>query len=1658
MTIPTQNEPEGRIPSPVPPGDAQGEAPHPTGAGEFRGRGSRWAAAFETLLLGLILIGVAFRFSWSNWNQDADLHPDEYGLTSTLSHMSVPASFADYINTRLSPLSPYQKYDLQGNPTELGPDNRMRWGQWPITLVRVTAEWSDNSGYRDLRLWGRSLSALADTLGLLFIFLIGARLYGRRVGLLAAALSALAVMQIQQSHFMTSDNFALLFSTAAMYCAVRAAEPMARRSFLAWDWLWYAWFGIAFGMAVASRVNLALLAVEIVIAGVVALAREGRLRTLRLSEAAGLLTRLALAGALSLIVFRLTQPMSFRATSGDTTLLTLHLNSDWTDSMAVASNESRGIGGGPPGEQWTNRPAVVFPWVNMVLWGLGLPLGLAAWAGLALAFWRTLRYREWAAHLLPLTWAGGYFLFMSTRFVKSIRYFLPIYPFMALFAAWLLMWLWRRSRTAGEPSPWRAVPRFRLAQIGAAVAITIVVGGTLAWAWSFTGIYRVDNTRIQASHWIYQNVSGPVNLVLSSAQGDYNEPLALPFGSVDGNAAASVIQFEPHVTGVTRSILLPHVRAESGGAGATLVEIVLSTSPDGSVPLATAHIPVPAVAGDVRGQSVEASFGPAIVNAGTTYFLVLSTVPGHVVAVSGAAVANESWDEGLPLRIEGRDAFGGLYAGLMVENRWPDDAHKLDMFLQVLDQADYLFLPSQRGLWTPTRLPRSYPLTVEYYRALFDGRLGFDLAAAFSSPIRLGPLYISDVAGSAAWGHAPALPVDNDNLLAAEEAFSVYDHAPVWIFRKRPDFSIQQVREVLEAVDLTRVVPADPRNPGQADTQLLLPPERLAEQRSGGTWSDMFSRESLLNRFPLLGVVAWWLWVVITGWAFLPFAAIALRGLPDMGYSVAKIGGWLFVTWTSWMLASLRVPFVRVTLAGLWLGLVAAGIALVLLQRRKWIGALRDHWRTWLIMEGVFLALFLFDLLIRLGNSDLWHPAFGGEKPMDFSYLNAVIRSTSFPPFDPWFAGGYINYYYYGFVVAAIPIKLLGIVPSVAYNLTLPTLFALVGSAGFGLAWSLATHMRREGRPGLSPWLAGAATAAGLVLLGNLGEVRLLWRGMLSVSTIDLPRNVLFGLTNLIHGLWGGWRLLIGQASLPYSTGDWYWLPSRAIPVALDAAGIPLEAEPITEFPFFTFLYGDLHAHMIAMPITLLALAAAVALVLRPRTVERWREFLPVMFVGVLAAGALRPTNTWDFPVQLGLILLAVGYSNWQSWQESKASVDGARVVVRGLAQMTLAVVLAFVLYQPYSQWNVQGYTAVEVWHGSKTPLDSYLIVHGLFLFVLVSFMIWQTREWMARTPLSRFSGARPGSILAGVLLIGVLAAAAVALLYLSGYQALSLALPLLVWAGLLALRREQNAATRAILILASVGLALTALVEVIVLKGDVSRMNTVFKFYLQVWLLFGVAAGPALAWAVDALNRESHRLRGVWQAALLLLVLGAGYYTYKAGLSKIQDRMALEAPRTLDGMTFMAYAGYADRGKDFSLREDYDAIRWMQENVDGSPVIVEANTVEYHWGSRFTIYTGLPGVVGWNWHQRQQRGVVSTLWVEDRVREIGDFYTTPDEAQAVSFLARYDVAYVIVGQLERAYYPEEGLAKFERMTQAGLLRRVYSEGETVIYEVAHAS
>ena len=166
----------------------------------------------------------------------------------------------------------------------------------------------------------------------------------------------------------------------------------------------------------------------------------------------------------------------------------------------------------------------------------------------------------------------------------------------------------------------------------------------------------------------------------------------------------------------------------------------------------------------------------------------------------------------------------------------------------------------------------------------------------------------------------------------------------------------------------------------------------------------------------------------------------------------------------------------------------------------------------------------------------------------------------------------------------------------------------------------------------------------------------------------------------------------------------------------------------------------------------------------------------------------------------------------------------------------------------------------------------------------------------------------------------------------------------------------------------------------------------------------------------------------------------------------KVADRMSDLAPKTLDGMKYMESSQYFLDGILMDLGQDYRAILWLQENVSGSPVILEAQAFEYYWGNRYTIYTGLPGVVGWNYHQRQQRAIWANNAVWDRVESVNQFYTSTDQNYVEAYLREHDISYIIVGQQERIRYAGEGLAKLEALNEK-LWNEVYREHDTVIYQ-----
>ncbi len=1587
-----------------------------------------------TLIL-ILGVGGYFRFLGMDWDLDQHLHPDERFLTLVEGGIDPVDSLSEYFNTEESSLNPHNRgYDFYV------------YGTLPLFLVRYVAEYMGQTGYYGgVHLVGRALSATVDLLTVFLVFMIGSQLFDRRVGLLGAAFSAWAVLPIQHAHFFTVDTFTTFFTVLSFYFAAEVVSAnqgeVKISSFL--------FFGLALGMAGASKVSAVPVAVTLPAAAWLYWRKTEPEE--REGEELKLVVYVLLAAIISVITFRIFQPYAFIGPG----FLGLKPNPKWISNLKTLRAQTGGDVDFPPALQWARRP-LWFALKNMVLWGLGLPLGLLAWTGFGVMGWRMFKNKSWSPTLLLWGWTGLYFSWQSLQWNSMMRYQLPIYPLLAVIAGWLVVTLWDSAREGWRLPSLAVHLKENAARILVFALAGVVLLSTLGWAFAFTRIYTRPHTRIETTRWIFQNIPGAVTFSIRTEDDLEKQLQYFPYDKVIRESDPWQVSFIPRMNGELTEILLPHIVQKNQTSDQHVLELEL-VSPQSGESRAFEEVL------DYQDGEARVAFHleeTLTFEKGETYELTISAgTPQSAFSLEGARIANEStWDDGLPLRMEGYDPFGGIFpGGLNFEMYWDDNQEKLERFLSTLDAAEYLMISSSRQWATTTRLPERYPLTTKYYRELlgcppqmsleacyntaqpgqYEGNLGFELIKVFQSNPTLGPITINDQ--------------------PAEEAFTVYDHPKVFVFRKTEAYDPSRVEAILGSVDLSKVIHLTPKEADDSPGNLLLPPDRLAEQRQGGTWDRLFNVDALVNRYQIMGVLVWYVVVSFLGLITYPILRVVFSGLPDRGYPFARTAGMLLLSYGVWLAGSFRVSSSRLTIGIVLLILALAG---GLFARSQWED-LKEEWRRrkkyFLILEGIALVVFLLGLLVRYGNPDLWHPWKGGEKPMDFSYFNAVLKSTSFPPYDPWFAGGYINYYYYGFVYVGVLVKLLGIIPSFAYNLILPTLLTMLALGGFSLAWNLFGSAQTDSdldQKGV--YRSGVAGLLGVVILGNLGTLRMMYRGFqrLAAGGVDLETAAWY---NKLRWAAQGLVQFLKTASFPFRLDEWYWNPSRVI--AGEHGG------PITEFPSFTFIYGDLHAHFIALPLTLLALAWALSTVFsrygRKKKEVPWGKIAFGAAFGGLAVGVLKPTNTWDFYPYLALGIGAIISSWW-----SDRSGNFLKRLGITLGHILLYAGSALLFFQSYARWYGQGYTSIQAYLGSKTPLSEYLTHWGLFLFLILTWMVYESIHWMAVTPVSalRKMEKRRELILAFALfIVVVMVSVGVPLeegisigefkILGTGVHIVWFVLPLMVWALVLLLNPHFTMAKRVVTFLVGTALALTLMVEVVNLEGDIGRMNTVFKFYLQAWVLMGISAAVCLGWLWKVRKRWPDAVRNLWQIGFTVLFIGAALYPLLGGLAKVRDRMTHRAPHTLDGMTFMAYANYHDLGVKMDLSQDYRAIRWMQENIQGSPVIVEANQVEYHWGTRYTIYTGLPGVVGWSWHQRQQRNLTPHEWVWDRVNAVNDFYETMDLGEARDFLQTYDVSYIVLGQLERAKYAPQGLEKFPA-AEGVLWQPVFETEETTIYEV----
>jgi YYY domain-containing protein len=240
--------------------------------------------------------------------------------------------------------------------------------------------------------------------------------------------------------------------------------------------------------------------------------------------------------------------------------------------------------------------------------------------------------------------------------------------------------------------------------------------------------------------------------------------------------------------------------------------------------------------------------------------------------------------------------------------------------------------------------------------------------------------------------------------------------------------------------------------------------------------------------------------------------------------------------------------------------------------------------------------------------------------------------------------------------------------------------------------------------------------------------------------------------------------------------------------------------------------------------------------------------------------------------------------------------------------------------------------------------------------------------------------------------------------------------------------------------------------VELVRIKGDIDRMNTVFKFYLQAWVLLGIGCS-FLFWRCFQTIKEKGKTKikaSVFIASSFLIVCGLIYPVF-ATHARIEDRFIQTKP-TLNGKTYMSRSTYLDERGEIDLSFDGKAIKWMNNNLQGTPVILEANTPMYRWGSRISIYTGYPTILGWRWHQEQQR-MNQHSEIQKRISDINIIYETENVEEALELIKKYQVKYIYIGDLEKLYYSSKGLSKF-RLNMKTKVEVVYSNEKVDIYKV----
>ena len=818
----------------------------------------------------------------------------------------------------------------------------------------------------------------------------------------------------------------------------------------------------------------------------------------------------------------------------------------------------------------------------------------------------------------------------------------------------------------------------------------------------------------------------------------------------------------------------------------------------------------------------------------------------------------------------------------------------------------------------------------------------------------------------------------------------------------------------------------------------------------------------------MLETLTWWAAAGLLGAIAFPITFVFFNRLPDRGYAFTKVIGLLLLSYCLWIGATLGIyPNSRGSIILIMIFLAVLSLVLAGRHREEMSTFLRKGWPYILVVEGLFFSTFVLAVYLRSFAPEIqW-----GEKPFELAFVNAINRSEFFPPDDPWLSGNSISYYYFGYLMAATLTKLTGLGTNVTFYLTLSLVAALAATAVFGVVYNLLASARTTtekvlaAAPSLMPRAAifGLVGAGLLLLVSNLEGVfeMLAAHGIGSSAFYD--RVGVFNLT--------------GPESSDewYPTKFWWWWRATRIGSAWD----------IQEFPFFSFHFGDLHPHVLALPFTITTVAIAFQLFRSGDGLDSlWIVRHPWRFLfTALAIGALGFLNLWDLPTFFFLVAVIALMANWRK----EGSLNLRAVWNTASFTATLAIAALF-LYLPFYitfyspsfdlgslpvpvtfESSAEGPALVETAILPGDPINSIVTRPGHFL------MVWIPLVWLglslvvARILVRPWPRLRPSIVALSVLpWLAPLAIWGFLILVTRGpggfadelttrgpsWGTLAMLAAFLAAAGFALARElfrehENEDVGRSYLfalVVVALGLLLILGPELYWLKDVFHfRVNTVFKLYYQAWTLLSIGGAVGLYYLTVHWRPRRPAValgRLCWAGLTTIIMAAALVYTVAATFERTSG---FTNDQRMDGYVHVQV----------HHPDEYEAIRWLNENVRGTPVILEAVGGGYTDYARISSRTGLPTVIGWPGHERIWRG-----WDElptDRQDDVARAYTSTSPGESKAILEEYDVEYVYVGHLERDTYGEAGLAKFATFMEVAyrndtvIIYRMPREVETVV-------